>query len=146
VADTSRPAITPGMRRGVEQDTITLFGHHLKARFSPRIAVSHPVTDRTKLFYNYGRFSQWPTYFYVYSKIGSVSSEDFPLVGNVNLDPEVSSQFEFGAAHEFSDRLSANLTFFFKDQYDYPTPFRRLGQADFFILNPTTHAPAGRAA
>ncbi len=142
VADTSRPAITPGMRRGFENDTVSLFGHRLKARFSPRVAVSHPVTDRTKLFYNYGRFSQWPTYFYVYSKIGSVSSEDFPLVGNVNLDPEVSSQFEFGAAHEFSERLGANLTFFFKDQYDYPTAtrFSRLGQADFFIYRNSDYA------
>ncbi len=142
IADTSRPAITPSMVAAFEEDTFTLFGHHLKGRLSPRLSVSHPVTDRDKLFFNYGRFSQWPTYFYVYSKIGSVSSEEFPLIGNINLDPEVSSQWEFGAARTFSERLAGNITFFFKDQYDYPTAtrFSRLGHGDFFIYRNSDYA------
>ncbi len=142
IADTSRPAITPLLVNAFEEDTFGLFGRHLKGRWSPRLSVSHPVTDRDKLFFNYGRFSQWPTYFYIYSKIGSVSSEDFPLIGNINLDPEVSSQWEFGGAHTFSDRLAGNLTFFFKDQYDYPTAtrFSRLGHGDFFIYRNSDYA------
>jgi outer membrane receptor protein involved in Fe transport len=142
IADTSRAAITPVMRAEFEDDTFGLFGGRLKGRFSPRLSVSHPITEASKIFFNYGRFSQWPTYFYVYSKIGSVSSEDFPLIGNPNLDPEVSSQFEVGGAHEFSDKSVGNLTFFYKDQYDYPAATRvsRLGHNDVFIYRNSDYA------
>ena len=42
-------------------------------------------------------------------------------MGNPNLEPEVSAQYEFGAGHKFSDRLSFRGTVFYKDIYDYPT-------------------------
>lgn len=137
IADTNRVGTTPSIQRAFQDDTFGLFGHRLKARWSPRVSVSHPITERDHLFFNYGRFAQWPTYFYVYSKIGSVSSEDFPLIGNLNLDPEVSTQFEIGGAHQFRDDLALNVTLFFKDQYDYPVAVRRstLGQGDVFIYD-----------
>jgi len=136
VRDTSRSTYNRAIETEYLRDTHGfLGGRRFKAKVLPRLAVSHPITDHTNLFLNYGHFSQRPSYFYVYSKISSVSSEDFPLVGNLNLNPEVAVQYEMGLRHEFSRTFAGNMTFFYKDIYDYPTSvrFSKPGQGDFFI-------------
>ena len=72
------------------------------------------------MFFNYGHFSQRPAYFYVYAKSSSQSSEEFPRIGNPNLDPEVSVQYELGAGHQFSDDKAIKVSVYNKDIYDYP--------------------------
>ena len=57
---------------------------------------------------------------YVYSKLTSISSESFPLLGNPNLNPQVSVNYEVGAKHQFLPTAAVNATFFVKDIYDYP--------------------------
>ncbi len=116
-----RPGFDEVTRQEFMDRTHGMFGRRYKMRWSPRLAVSHPISDRSHIFFNYGRFTQWPTYFYMYAKTGSISSEEFPQVGNPNLDPEVSAQYEFGAGHKFTERFSLRATIFYKDIYDYPT-------------------------
>jgi hypothetical protein len=74
----------------------------------------------------------------VYSKLTSISSESFPLLGNPDLNPQVSINYELGGKHQFAQTAAANVTFFVKDVYDYPvaTAFKRLEGAslvDFFV-------------
>lgn len=103
------------------QDTHELFGRRFKGHLSPRLQVSHPITERDHLFFNYGHFTQRPPYFYVYAKNSSQSSEEFPSIGNPNLNPEVSVQYELGAGHQFRNDMAAKASIFNKDIYDYPT-------------------------
>jgi outer membrane receptor protein involved in Fe transport len=102
-------------------DTRPLFGHRYKAHLSPRIEVSHPITENDNLFFNYGHFTQRPPYFYVYAKTGSQSAEEFPRIGNPNLNPEISVQYELGAGHTFRRDMAFKVSMFYKDIYDYPT-------------------------
>ena len=102
-------------------DTSGLFGHRFKGHLSPRIEVSHPITDRDNLFFNYGHFSQRPNYFYVYAKSGTQSAEEFPRIGNPNLNPEISVQYELGAQHTFRREMALKVSLYYKDIYDYPT-------------------------
>jgi outer membrane receptor protein involved in Fe transport len=104
-----------------ERSTHALFGHRFKGHLSPRIEVSHPITEKDNLFFNYGHFTQRPPYFYVYSKTGSQSAEQFPRIGNPNLNPEISVAYELGAGHTFRRDMAFKVTTFFKDIYDYPT-------------------------
>ncbi len=110
-------------------------GNRVKTSFSPRFQVSHPVTDRSHLFFNYGHFSQRPNYLYVYSKISSVSSEDFPLIGNLNLNPQRTIRYELGARHQIRNDLAVDFSVFYNDIYEYPRSvrFERPGRPDFFI-------------
>lgn len=135
IEDTTRGWITNSTRQGYWDDTNEAFGHRFKGHLSPRIGISHPITDRDNLYFNYGHFSQWPSYIWVYSKLSSVSAEDFPLIGNPNLNPEISVQYELGARHQFTRTLAANVTLFYKDIYDYPssTRFAVLGVGEFLI-------------
>lgn len=127
LADTANPNITVQSRQGFYKETHTLFGRHYKLNWSPRVIVAHPITENSSFFFNYGKFTQDPSYRYVYSKLTSISSEAFPLLGNPNLNPQVSVNYEVGAKHQFASNAAANLTFFVKDVYDYPaaTTFKR---------------------
>jgi outer membrane receptor protein involved in Fe transport len=135
IEDESRTIIAKTTREGFRRDTHELFGRRFKGHLSPRIAVSFPITDRDNLFFNYGHFSQLPNYVYVYSKLSSVSSEQFPIIGNPNLNPEISVQYEIGARHQFTQTVAANVTLTYKDIYDYPTSIRftPLSGGDLFL-------------
>ena len=142
IADTTRLAITPTTRQNFYRDTHEIFGRRFKGHLSPRIAISHPITDRDNLFFNYGHFSQIPSYIWVYSKLSSVSSERFPLIGNPNLNPEISVQYEIGARHQFTETIAGNITVFYKDIYDYPTStkFEKPGVGEMFIYRNIDYA------
>jgi hypothetical protein len=124
VADTTNSNITPATREAFFSETDDFFGRRYKAHLSPRIWVSHPITERSKFFFNYGQFTQFPSYLYVYSKLTSISSESFPVLGNPSLNPQISVQYEVGGNAQTSDHTAVNLTFFMKDVYDYPTSTR----------------------
>jgi outer membrane receptor protein involved in Fe transport len=127
LADTSNKNVSPETRTSYYKDTDSFFGRRYKLNLSPRVIVAHPITENSSFFFNYGQFTQNPSYRYVYSKLTSVSSEAFPLLGNPNLNPQVSVNYEVGAKHQFLGNAAINATFFVKDVYDYPTAttFRR---------------------
>jgi outer membrane cobalamin receptor len=120
--------ITPETRASFYQDTRSFFGRRYKLKLSPRIIVAHPITENSSFFFNYGQFTQNPSYRFVYSKLTSISSESFPLLGNPNLNPQTSINYEVGGKHQFAANAAVNATFFVKDIYDYPasTTFTRL--------------------
>ncbi len=127
IADTANTNISTGVREDFYNDTHSLFGRRYKLRISPRVIVAHPITANSSFFFNYGEFTQNPSYRYVYSKLASISSESFPLLGNPDLNPQVSVNYEVGAKHQFLSTTAVNVTFFQKDIYDYPsaTTFKR---------------------
>jgi outer membrane receptor protein involved in Fe transport len=142
VEDTTLFSITQTTRDNFYRDTNEILGRRFKGHLSPRVAISHPITDRDNLFFNYGHFSQIPSYIWVYSKLASVSSERFPLIGNPNLNPEISVQYEIGARHQFTETVAGNLTLFYKDIYDYPTStrFEKPGVGEMFIYRNIDYA------
>ncbi|MBM3320174.1 MAG: TonB-dependent receptor [Candidatus Eisenbacteria bacterium] len=134
--DTSRDSYNEALLRDYERDSHAFFGRNrVKANLEPRFQVSHPITDRSHLFLNYGHFSQRPNYYNVYSKISSVSSEDFPLVGNLNLNPKREVKYELGARHQIASDLAVDFSVFYNDIYDYPKSLRfdRRGRPEYFV-------------
>ena len=127
LADTANRNITATTREAFYRDTDSFFGRRYKLHVSPRVIVAHPISEHSSFFFNYGEFTQIPSYRYVYSKLTSISSESFPLLGNPSLNPQVSVNYEVGAKHQFRPGTAANVTFFLKDIYDYPaaTTFKR---------------------
>jgi len=134
--DTTRDSFNQTLLDEYEKDSHSFFGgNRVKGSLAPRFQVSHPVTDRSHLFFNYGHFTQRPNYYYVYSKISSVSSEDFPLVGNLNLNPKRTVKYELGARHQLTEDLAVDFSVYYNDIYDYPKSlrFERPGHPDYFI-------------
>ena len=141
-----RPTITDATAQEYYDNTNSLFGYRFKGRISPRIQVSHPISRNSHLFFNYGHFTQRPAYFYVYAKSSSQSSEEFPNIGNPNLDPEVAVQYELGVGHQFTEDKALKISVYNKDIYDYPTSTqitlsdRSTQQAVFFIYRNLDYA------
>lgn len=102
-------------------ETFQLFDHRVKGRLSPRVGISHPVTDNDVLYFYYGHFSQLPTFQYVYAKLQSVSQSTYQLFGNPNLNPKTTVQYELGIKHRFSEDQVMEIKAYWKDMFDYET-------------------------
>ena len=102
-----------------EDGTFRAVGRNWKARVSPRMGVSFPVTRQDKFFFNYGHFSQWPRFAYVYPQLQAQSATKVQLLGNPNLDPKVTVEYEAGWQHEFDNLWSLGVTFYNRDIYGY---------------------------
>jgi hypothetical protein len=111
--------IYPDMVQEFEDNTFGALGRRWKARLSPRLGLSFPVTERDKFFFNYGHFSQWPRFAYVYPQLRAETAVEVQQLGNPNLDPKVTVEYETGIQHAFGGLWSMGVTFFNRDIYDY---------------------------
>ncbi len=120
--DTSRALIvSPALRDAYVNDTFSMFGRRFKARLSPRLGISHPVSDNQTLFFSYGHFSKLPRPQFVYSKLSRTSVRSSLPVGNPNLNPETTVAYELGLRNQISGSDVLTITAFYKDIFDYIT-------------------------
>jgi len=86
---------------------------------SPRVGVSYPITDRDKLHFSYGHFFQTPPFGYLYESTQlELNTSGYPLMGNPDLNPQKTIQYEIGVEHLFTDTLKADVSAYFKDIKD----------------------------
>ena len=85
------------------------------SQLSPRIGFAHPISDRTKLHFSYGHFFQNPEFQYLFENNQYDINVREPLFGQANLDAERTISYEVGISHQFSDRVAANLTAYYRD-------------------------------
>lgn len=116
-------SMTDAARQYFYDNTFNLLGYRGKGHISPRLGISHPITEGDVLFLSYGHFSQRPKYAYVFSKLGSGTESTFQLFGNPNLDPATTVAYEMGVKHRFSADRTIELVAFYKDLFDYATSF-----------------------
>ena len=83
---------------------------------SPRLGVSYPVTDKAKVYFNYGHFYQLPEFQFIYAR-GTQASTANRLVGNFNLDFQKTVSYELGIQYAISDVYRLDLSGFYKDIY-----------------------------
>jgi len=113
--------VSPALRDAYLNDTFKLFGRRFKARLSPRLGISHPVSDNQTLFFSYGHFSKLPRPQFVYSKLNKTSVRSSLPVGNPNLNPETTVAYELGLRNQISGSDVLTVTAFYKDIFDYIT-------------------------
>ncbi len=119
LADSTRTDIIRSVHDAYFATTKNFFGHRVKTRWTPRFAVAYPISDRTKFYFNYGRYAQWPTYYYVYTRINPSRTGQFPQKGNPALNPSLSVNYEVGSEHQFSSEMAFKIAVYNKDLYDY---------------------------
>ena len=113
--------VSPALRQQYLKDTFTLFGRRTKARLSPRLGISHPISDNQTLFFSYGQFSKTPRPQFVYSKLDRTSVRSNLPVGNPDLNPETTVAYELGLRNQLSGSDVLTVTAFYKDIFDYIT-------------------------
>ncbi len=83
-------------------------------RFSPRIGFSYPISDKAKVYFNYGHFNQLPDLNLMYQR-ATQSSSAFGIIGNENLDYQKTIQYEFGINYVLSSDYVLGFSGFYKD-------------------------------
>ncbi|MEA3285853.1 MAG: TonB-dependent receptor [Candidatus Marinimicrobia bacterium] len=142
VADSSVLTITDAARAKFYDETFQLLGNgpRGKGHLSPRLGISHPVTDSDVLYFNYGHFSQLPTFNYVYAKLRASAEATYQLFGNPNLKPKTTVAYEIGIKHKFDANQVLEVKAFYKDMFDYETSQRvtlfnpRYGHLSYLIF------------
>ena len=120
VRDETVTTIPQEIRNDYERKTFSLFGLRGKGRISPRVGISHPVSDNQMLFFSYGHFSKRPKPQFVYAKLSPSSAQStFQKFGNPDLDPETTVAYELGLQTQFTNDDVLTLTAYYKDIFDY---------------------------
>ncbi|MAE42141.1 hypothetical protein CMO93_00085 [Candidatus Woesearchaeota archaeon] len=86
-----------------------------KLIFAPRLGVSHHITDKAMLYFNYGRYYQRPALSYLFRNTTYNMGGGFPIVGNVNMDPEMTVAYEVGVRQELTSLTMVEAKGFYKN-------------------------------
>ncbi len=115
-----------------------------KARFSlsPRLGVSHPITQNAKLFFNYGHFKQLPTYEQMF-RLSRGGSNEVQGIGDPNLKLEKTIAYELGFDYALLDNYLVQLAAFYRDisnQRDYTSYFSADGSINYLKASSNNYA------
>lgn len=90
-------------------------------KLSPRIGFSYPISDKAKVYFNYGHFYQLPSFQRMFRR-NTTSVDQNVIVGNYNLDYAKTIQYSFGVKYGISDSYSVDFSGYFKDEFDKVNP------------------------
>ncbi len=85
-------------------------------QFAPRLGISHPITERSKLYFNYGHFYQTPSFIYYYKS--TTTNIDQGTVGNPNLDFEKTVTYELGVHTQVTEDWAFQIAGYYRDIYN----------------------------
>jgi len=89
-----------------------------RTKWSPRIGIAYPVTEKTVFHFSYGHFFQTPTFDAMTYNAQKDISATLPLVGNPRVKPQKTVAFETGLKQALSSDVAFELTFWSKDIRD----------------------------
>ncbi|OGU72727.1 MAG: hypothetical protein A2V93_04700 [Ignavibacteria bacterium RBG_16_34_14] len=84
---------------------------------SPRLGISHPITENSKLYFNYGHFKQLPSYDQLF-QLSRGSQSQVKLFGNPNLELAKTISYELGYDHALFDEYLIQVSGFYHDITD----------------------------
>ena len=85
--------------------------------WSPRLGISHPITENSKLFFNYGHFKQLPTYEQIF-RLGRTTSGQISNIGNPELIMAKTVSYELGYDHALFNDYLLQLAAYYHDITD----------------------------
>jgi hypothetical protein len=89
-----------------------------KTQLSPRLGISHPVSDRTVIHFSYGFYFQVPPYQYMFTNLQADLTTGLPVVGNPDMEAEKSIAYELGINHALTDDITMKATTYYKDLHN----------------------------
>jgi hypothetical protein len=120
----NRPDLYGSFMRDVFMDSLSTISKNvpLKWAISPRFGIAHPIGEDSKLYFNYGQFTQIPTthnlYWLRYGNIGSGGRLEF--TGNAFLPLPKTTSYEIGFEQNFRDLFRLTFSGYYKDARNQP--------------------------
>jgi outer membrane receptor protein involved in Fe transport len=83
---------------------------------SPRLGIAFPVTERSKVYFNYGHFRSPAPYSKMFlNKYRHATKNNLQQLGNPNLEPPRTIAYELGTEYNLLDDYLINIAGFYKD-------------------------------
>ena len=112
--------------------------NNVQVYFSPRLGVSFPITESSKMYFNYGHFYQNPPISFLYSTYLSQGATALPTP---DLKMAETISYEFGYEQTILNDFLVNVTAYYKDQRNMP--LQRTYVSYYENNSVTTYEPAG---
>lgn len=97
----------------------------IKTVFAPRLGINFPMSATSSVYFSYGHFYQMPALSLLYGNADysilsdlAANSISYGIMGNPDLKPEFTVQYEFGFKQAISNIIGLQLSFFYKDIND----------------------------
>ncbi|NOZ57939.1 MAG: TonB-dependent receptor [Calditrichaeota bacterium] len=92
-----------------------------KFYFSPRIGVSHPVSDKMAMHYSFGQLFQYPNFATLYQWINFGKYASSPNIDTVwpEQDAVRATAYEMGLQYAISDMIGIDITGYYRDVENY---------------------------
>ena len=97
----------------------------IKTVLAPRLGINFPMSASSSVYFSYGHFYQMPELGLLYGNADysilsdlAANSISYGVMGNPDLKPEFTVQYEFGFKQAVSNILGLQLSFFYKDIND----------------------------
>ncbi len=84
---------------------------------APRLGISHPISMKSKMYFNYGHYYQTPSFEYFY-RAATQNISPNTEVGNPNLEYEKTVSYEVGVNTEFAEDWVVDVAGYYRDVYN----------------------------
>lgn len=95
---------------------------------SPRVGVSHPISDKDVLRFAYNYQNQLPPMKYIFTSktVEDALAGDIVTIGNAELKPQITITYEVGLQHLINEDWAADVSVYYKNYYNYPSTKKAL--------------------
>ncbi len=100
---------------------------------SPRVGVSHPISEKAVLHFAYNYQNQIPQMQYIFTTakpIDAVLSQTNIDVGNPNLEPQITVTYEVGLQRQLGQDYMMDVTAYYKNIYNYVSLMEMIDPTD----------------
>lgn len=97
--------------------TFAKFSGKPQWQVSPRLGISHPITENSKLYFNYGHFKQIPEYEDMF-RIQRGPNGALNTIGNPNMTLAKTVSYEVGYDHSLFNEVLFQVTGYYRDITD----------------------------
>ncbi len=91
----------------------------MKYFFSPRIGVSHPISDRAAMYFSFSRQQQSQPFSRLYTNLNDFGNPSLPVETQVNQNPIQTTNYDLGVQWSFADNYGLDINAYYKDIQHY---------------------------
>lgn len=98
----------------------------LQLMISPRLGISHSISEKDILRFAYNYQNQLPEFKYVFTTADTIDAitQTGITVGEPNLEPRITITYEVGLNHVFTEEYALDITAYYKNIYNYVSSMR----------------------